>query len=165
MESGITQQETKKEVAPIPPKPAMDNQTSSPEDSPLIKAQSQIITTYEAHMEAQKEFEEAFKNVARQDKLAYENAEKRFQSYKTALEQAFRKRETTEQAALAVYKETLIKAGEAYQASMQQALNECQLNTKEAGKILSDLAKIEYHPAYKEHANTVARFEDWLRKF
>lgn len=164
MKSSIKQPEPKKLVASAPPQSSLDTETSVPEAPPLTKVQAEITATYEAHMEVQKEFEEAFKNVARQDKLAYEDAEKRFQAYKTIVELALMKRETSEQAALDAYKKTLRKAGEVYQEAMQQALSECQQNTKEAGKVLSDLARIEYHPTCQKRVRPFAGVQVWLRK-
>lgn len=155
------------------PKRAEVSTTSEPEPnievpetavSPLTKAQSEVEATYSAHIEAQKGFEEAFRNMARQDESARKDAERRFQAYQKATEQAMTKRETNEQAALDTYRKTMKKAGEVYRQAMRQALDECQQTTETARKVLTFLSGAESRPAGDGRVNLVVRLRHATEK-
>jgi hypothetical protein len=107
-----------------------------PETSLLVEAQTEVEMTYEAHVDAQKNFVEAFKGIAQIDKTVYQEAEKKFLSYKKAIARALKTRETAERAAQRAYKKTVIIANAAYQEAIQKALDECQQATEKAGMTL-----------------------------
>jgi hypothetical protein len=120
-----------------------NTETPEIEPSSLSRAQNEIEVTYTAHVEALKGFEDAFKNMARQDKIVYREAEKRFQAYKNAVELALKNRETTEKVALSTYRNTVNRAVEIYRMAMQRALIECQQATEKAGALLTSLPGAE----------------------
>jgi hypothetical protein len=117
--------------------------TTDKATNPVIKAKDEIKETYNSHMKAQKDFENAFKELSKKDQEAYEEFEKKYQSYEEAIQRAFKLREVAEQDALTVYRRTTEKAGEDYRKAMKSALITCKEATEEARKELLGIARGE----------------------
>jgi F0F1-type ATP synthase membrane subunit b/b' len=111
--------------------------------NPIIKAKDEIKETYNSHIKAQKNFENAFKELNKKDQEAYEDFKKKYQAYEEAIQKAFKLRESAEQEALTAYQGAIEKTGEDYRNAMKSALLRCKEATEEARKELLGMFEVE----------------------
>jgi hypothetical protein len=112
------------------------SETSENQPSHMVKSQSKIRETYQGYVEAQKDFEDAFKERERENQEAFKDAENKYKAYENAIEISFTDRETAEQAALRNYQKTVESARVIYSGAMKKALLECQNSTEQARHLL-----------------------------
>jgi hypothetical protein len=113
------------------------------QENPMVKAQSKIRQTFLECEEAQKDFENAFRNQERDNYEAFLNSEKKYEAYQNAIEAAFKNREMAEQEALEGYRKSIQNAGVVYIEAMRKALGDCKESTEQAGKLLVGISTKE----------------------
>jgi hypothetical protein len=153
MRNGSKPQESKKIAAKNEEKPAAVEATPGNELNPVVKAKADIKSTYQTHIEAQKDFENACKELEKQDQEAYQLFEAKYQAYEEAISIAFKTRETAEKEALAAYRKITDKAGSDYREAMNHALLNCKHATEEARKALFGISGKEPGPVYQRRAS------------
>lgn len=162
MRNGSKPQESKKAAAKIEEKPTAVEATPGKELNPVVKAKADIKSTYQTHIEAQKDFENAFKEMEKQDQEAYQLFEAKYQAYDEAISFAFKTRETAEKEALSAYRKITDKAGSDYREAMNHALLDCKHATEEARKALFGISGKERAglstPGQPEFASSGQRF-------
>jgi hypothetical protein len=152
MRNGSKQQESKKAAVKTEERPQVVEAEPVNGINPVVKAKAEIKATYQTHIEAQKDFENAFKELGKQDQEAYQLFEAKYQVYEEAIGLAFKNRETTEKEALAAYRKITEKAGSDYREAMNRALQDCKQATEEARKALFGISCKEPGPVYHRRA-------------
>lgn len=148
-------------IASLPPQLKLEESEISP--SSLVKAQVEIEVTFAAHVNAQREFEGAFRNMARQDKIIYQEAERKFQAYKKAISISLKKREASERTAISAYRKSVMSSNIAYREAMGKALEECQRSTERAGSLLTGVVREENHK-YRQFLRFLLQLRSWVVK-
>jgi hypothetical protein len=151
MKNGSKPQGFKKVAAKNEEKPAAVEATPGNESNPVVKAKADIKSTYQTHIEAQKNFENACKELEKQDQEAYQLFEAKYQAYEETISLAFKTRETAEKEALATYRKITEKAGSDYREAMNHALQDCKQATEEARKALFGISG-KPGPVYQRRA-------------
>jgi hypothetical protein len=114
--------------------------------NPMVKTQAKIRQTYQEYIDAQTDFENAFKEREKEDQLAHKESEKKYKVYEIALETAFKHRETAEQRALDDYQKTVENTRAIYAEAMNTALADCKKATEQARNLLIGISVNETHP-------------------
>ena len=146
MKNTTEQRDSKKVSIKTEASSSVDIETSEKELNPIVKAKDEIKETYNSHVKAQKEFENAFRQLNKKDQEAYEIFEQKYQAYEEAIQKAFKVREAAELEALTAYQANVERAAEYYRRAMKSALQECKAATEEARKELLEIAKGESSP-------------------
>jgi hypothetical protein len=136
MRNATLQAESKKANGKSTKQSLTKSETSETQSSHMVKSQLKIRETYQGYVEAQKDFEDAFKDRERENQEAFKDAEKKYKAYENALETAFTDRETAEQSALGNYQKTVESARVIYSGAMKKALLDCQKSTEQARHLL-----------------------------
>jgi hypothetical protein len=137
----------------------------NPSENPLSEANTDVQLAYDAFINAREELSEAVQEQEDQGKAASKNAEKRYQTYRLIVEQAFNEREATEREAMNAYRESIEKAGKIYRDIIQAALGKCKLITDNAWEASLEVLKASPTGEVNNVSRTWPKIKEILRKF
>lgn len=126
------QAEKKKLVHSKSISPRTGGKRQKDEDLYSEKAQKGMSLAIGNYQEARQGLEIAAKDQEQQAREDYKRFETRYQNYTNILDQAFKNRESGEQQALEVYRQTIEKAGKTYRKTLELLIRECQQTTDNA---------------------------------